>query len=74
MTVSVLDCLERQALISPEESVSLAKGTHDRSWDYNLLRVLEQKSVEVVDATVDALALFRDNNGILIALKCTSKL
>ena len=66
--VSVLDCLERQALITPEESMSLAL---DRPSVNGLLKVLQQKPVEFIDAVVDALAPFQDNN-ILIPLKCMS--
>ena len=68
--VSVLDCLERLALITPEESVTLAKGKHKTSWDDSLLRVLEQKPLEVIDMAMDALAPFEDNGNILFALKC----
>ena len=70
VTASVLNCLERRVLITPEESVSLAKETQFRSWADSLLRVLQHKSVEVIDAVVDALVPFQDAGSIQIALKC----
>ena len=70
-TASVLDCLERKELITPEESVSLAVGSPDRTWADSLVHVLQQKSVQVIDAARDALAPFQDTNSILMALKCT---
>lgn len=52
--------------------MSLATRTQDRSWADSLLCVLQQKSVEVIEAVVDALAPLQDVGDIQMALKCMS--
>ena len=51
--------------------MSLAVGAPDRTWADSLVRVLQHKSEQVIDAAMDALAPFQDTNSIMIALKCT---